>query len=183
MKIQKSKINKPNLIPAIIVIALLLVSSYAFIAYKKSFWPFPPETILNTDAQQDTTNESPKNSNTIKKEESAADINSGKTSDQIPISKELVATITQLEQAGANVKFSAKVEGSSKTGTCVVSFTNPNDRPVTKQFNATTKDGVLLCGPLDIPSLEFSFLGEWNVSFRYYVESEQVTTTGKVTIQ
>lgn len=182
MKIKKQKHTKAPLVIIAIIIALS-AASYAFIAHKKSLWPFPPQQSQNTDAQQDTINESPKNSNSVKKDEAGAAVNDGKTTDQVPINKDLVATITQLEQLDDTVKFSATIENSTSAGTCVVTFTNPNDRPVTKQFDATIKDGVTLCKSSDIPSLEFSYLGAWSVSFRYYVGGEQITATGEVTIQ
>jgi hypothetical protein len=164
------------------IVLLLLVVSYFAVAYTKGFWPFSDVNRDQT-ASRDTVNESPRNNNPAKKDEAAPDANAGKTTDQVPIAKDFVATITRLDQTDGQVNFSAKIDNSPSAGTCVVTFSNPNDRPLIKQVAATVDGGTTLCGPLSVPSLEFSYPGEWNVSLRYYVGSEQVITEGKVTIR
>ena len=187
MRIQHNKINSNSKKYTYIIVGIVLLlaagGAYTYAAYKKSWWPFPAQSSVNIDAQQDTENESPKNNNTTKKDESKADENTGKTSDQVPVNDKFIPTISVLEQSGNNVKFAASIKNSSSAGQCVVTFSNPNDRPVVKQFDATVKDGSAICGPIEVPALEFSYLGEWQVSLRYYVGTEQATTTGKVTIR
>lgn len=179
MKIKKQSKRKLIIASAVIVVA---VAMYGVIALKLSYWPFLAPTV-NLDGRQDTINESPKNNNPVKKDDNQPEINPGKTPDQVPINEEFVASITQLEQIGDNIKFAAEISNSPSIGTCVVTFTNANDRPVTKQFSATPSNNSMLCGPMDIPALEFSYLGEWTVSLRYYVGSEQAIASGKVIIK
>lgn len=182
MKIKKDS-NKTKRVIIITLAALVVLSiSLVAVAYQKKLWPFQV-TPVDTDSRQDTVNESPKNNNPIKKEDSKSSINEGMNSDQIPVAEDFSATITQLDQTGDTVNFAAKINNSPSPGTCVVTFSNPNDRPVTRQFDSTVKDSVSVCGPLAIPSLEFSYLGEWNVSLRYYVGTKQAIVDGKVVIK
>lgn len=161
---------------------IILISAYVLAAHSQSWWPFSTTGINDPNAQQQqTVNTSPKNNNSIKT--TPADKDEGKTSDQIPTSTTLAATITDVVQDGSNVDFNARIDNSTGAGTCVITFTNPNDRPVTKQIEATYKAGTSLCGPLKIPAYEFSFLGQWDVALHYYENSEQVTATSQVTIQ
>lgn len=106
-----------------------------------------------------------------------------KTSDQVPVSKDLEATISQLEQTDEGIIFSATIANSPDAGRCVVTFTNPNDKPVVKEVDATVKDGVALCGPLTVSPLEFSYLGEWQATLRYYLDDQQAIASGKVVIR
>lgn len=187
MKINKQPKNTPNtrlrLAVIIAVILLIFAAAYTAIAYKNQYWPFSSTETVDTDGRQDTVNESPKNNNPATKGDTDTTGNKGLNTDEVPVAVALSASITTLEQSGDAVNFSAKINGTASNGTCVVTFSNANDRPVTKEFSSTTKDNITTCGPVSIPSLEFSFLGEWNVSLRYYTGTEQVVTEGKVTIQ
>ena len=103
------------------------------------------------------------------------------TTDDIPVSSSASAVITRLEEKDSVVHFSAKVSGTNELGRCVITFSTPNDRPVTKEFDAAKSGTDYICA-IDVSSLEFSYLGKWSVNLRYYSEDTQVTVTSEVTI-
>ncbi len=187
MKISKNKKSskiKTLIILLAIVVALLLV--YGVYSYNTGKWPFASKNQLDTstiDGTQKTTNQSPRNDNPTQKDDDTPQVNPGKTTDQIPVSKDTTATITQLQQVGNQVTFNASITNTTSAGTCVVTFSTPNDRPVSKQFTATTKGADTSCGPLSIPASEFSFLGQWSVTLRYYTGDEQAVAEGSVVIK
>jgi len=179
MKILKNKNYKTILMPVLIIGALLLVCIAS--AFFLKLWPFQNNIDPNS-IRQETSSESSKNDNPITKDESEADANEGKSTDDVPVSESFSAAITKLEQNDNQISFAAKISNSKNPGTCVVTFSNPNDRPIVKQFDSTSKDSVTLCEST-FSALEFSYLGEWNVSLRYYVGSEQAFTEGRVIIK
>ena len=154
---------------------LLLLLIYTATAWKIHSWPFlTSSTSPDPDATRNVTNyPSPKNNNPPSKQNTTAPATSGQTSNNVPVNTGLVATITQLEETNNQVIFSAKIQNTTSAGTCVVTFSNPNDRPVTQQSVATNSNSTSICGPVDIPADEFSYLGSWQVSF--------LTTTTAIT--
>jgi cytoskeletal protein RodZ len=178
MKIIKNKNYKKVLLPLIIV-GILLVG-YVIVAYLTNLWPFQSEIDPNS-RRQETSSQSSKNDNPITKEGSKASVNEGKDTAEVPVSTEVKASITKLEQNGDQITFSAKID-NSENGTCVVTFSNANDRPIVKQFDSTTKGDVTLCEST-FSSFEFSYIGEWDVSLRYYIGAEQALAQGKITIK
>jgi cytoskeletal protein RodZ len=173
--------RKSLFIPAIVVVLLI---GYAGTAKYQDLWPFTQKTSINPDAiRNNTDNPSPKNNNPPSKADSSATATDGQTSDQVPVDTTLTASITQLEETNNTVKFAATVQHATSAGSCVVTFSNPNDRPVTQQFTATNANNVSTCGPITISANEFSYLGKWNVSFHYYVGDTQATATSEITIQ
>jgi len=103
------------------------------------------------------------------------------TTDDVPVSTSASAVITRLEEKDSVVHFSAKVSGVKEVGRCVITFSTPNDRPVTKEFDAVKSGADYICA-IDVSSLEFSYLGKWSVNLRYYSGDTQVTVTSEVTI-
>ena len=142
--------------------------------------------FIHTDKSAEANQKKEKQTNLDNKKDFIDKSSSGttqKTTDQVPVSEGLKASITQLEQKDNLILFSAAVENASSAGSCTVTFSSPNDKPVVKEVDASMKDGVALCGPLNISSLEFSYLGEWQVTLRYYLNDEQAVATGKITIR
>lgn len=182
VKITPKSHKKRNIILAVIGLIVIFAAAAAALEFlgvtsflhsnKPSSANKEQETRTNLNAKEDFIEKSTsKNSNT------------DKTSDQVPVNKDLIATITRLEQTDEGVIFSATVTNSPTAGRCVVTFTNPNDKPVVKEVDATTKDGTALCGPLTVSPLEFSYLGEWQVTLRYYFNDQQAVASEKVTIR
>lgn len=161
-------------------VILIISSGYTLLARTYTWWPFSQKIIQSSDSnntQNITTNTSPKNNNVATKTEQT----STKTTDQVPTNSEAMATLIQLEQVGENVLVTAKIDHIAANGNCVVTFTNPNDRPITKEFSPVDKDGVILCST-SISAYEFSFLGTWHAAVRYYQDNKQVTAEGDVKI-
>lgn len=182
MKIERKRtINNRHIVVVVVVLLIILALTLValeltgvtnLIRKQPEVSNTKQETKANNQAKQDFIEKSTsKNSNT------------DKTSDQVPVSKDLTATISQLEQTDEGIIFSATIANSPDAGRCVVTFTNPNDKPVVKEVDATVKDGVALCGPLTVSPLEFSYLGEWQATLRYYLDDQQAIASGKVVIR
>lgn len=182
----KNKYKKNNLRPIILLSAILVAAclAYGAVGHARHWWPFkvaPPAQsgpIINAR----TAHPSPKNNNPNPKTDTPPPT-TDETSNKIPVDTGLVATITRLDESNGQVNFDATIKNTSGTGTCVVTFSTPNDRPVTKQFNSTYSSGVSTCGPLTISANEFSYLGTWQVDFHYYIGAAQATAQSEINIR
>lgn len=125
--------------------------------------------------------EPPKNS--TDKSNSNATPDQSLSPDQIPVSQSLSISSIDVKQVGGTVNFQAKVVGVKEAGRCVITFSNSNDRPVVRQVVATQNSDTATCGPLAIPSSEFSFLGVWKAALDYYEDGKRATDQREVTIQ
>ena len=184
-KIKKSKVtHNTKIIYVAIAIILFLVIILATTRYF-NVWPFSSQqSVSNQDVNIDNNQTIDDNTaNIVTEKTTPTTDNQNNTTDQIPVNQNLVANITQLNQSDANINFNSEITGPVSKGTCVVNFTNPNDRPVTRQFEATLDNNIAVCGPIKIPEIEFSYLGEWNVNLRYYVGTEQAVSEGKILIK
>lgn len=157
---------------------LIALVSYGLFSHHYHWWPF----TQNVTTVEKTVNTSPKNSNVPAKSDAQATPSSGKTSNEVPVSPAASASITELADADGKIQFSANIQGLAAGGTCVLTFSNPNDRPVTKQFAPITKAGAVACAT-SVPAYEFSYLGTWAVSLHYYSGSQQVTAGGEVNVK
>ena len=186
MKIRQKKSKAKKIILSTIIVLFLLACGYTGFALKENMWPFKPVSTI-TQAEKNAANNHP--STSPKADTPAVDSSTGTSSkpaqnnDQVPVSQSLAATITQLEEKDSTVYFAAAISGTSDAGTCVVNFTNPNDKPVTKQVTGSVKDGSVACGPIQISNLEFSYLGQWSVDFHFYTSGEQTSTSGTINIR
>lgn len=130
-----------------------------------------------------TANPSPKNNNPADKSNASPGPTGDKESNQIPVNTSLNAAITELGEADNTIHFAASIQNASAGGTCVVTFSNPNDRPVTKQFTPVSSANSAVCGPVNISAFEFSYLGQWSVEFHYYINGQQATANSTITIK
>jgi hypothetical protein len=174
MKITTQNKSKISLIIAVCIIALL--GAYTAAAYHYQLFPFQPNVPEVSKEITDPTS-SPD------KEAIPTGEYTDKTTNDIPTNPTLAATIDQLEQKNGVVLAKGSVNTSDASGLCSFVFSNDNDKPITQTVNPTLKDTQILCGPIEIPEQSFSFLGEWNVSFRYYSNNTQVSTESKITIK
>jgi cytoskeletal protein RodZ len=183
-KYNKRKSTKKRYVVVAIAAAFIAVTDFSS-AQAFNLWPFQKQTIQNSDSSPSPkpNHPSPKNNATTTKGDTQSPIDPGKTADQVPISSAMAATITTLEETGQQIQFAASVTNSPTAGVCVVTFSNPNDRPVTQQVNATVSNSTASCGPLNVPASEFSYLGTWQVTFHYYLGSQQATSQGTITIR
>jgi hypothetical protein len=174
MKINKQVNSKKYLIiPGIIIcLALLAGGVYYFVAAQTST---PP--AVNNDAQNaaDKTIPSTKNGTPA----SSPDVDNTKTTDNIPVAKETKVSIKDLAQQNGSITYSATIENPGESGTCSATFTHDNDRPVVR----TTTAEESTCGPVVIPEAEFSTLGQWTLTLRYYTNNTQAITTKTIEIK
>jgi hypothetical protein len=164
-----------------IVIAFIVYGGFAKIDH---FFPFQENTV-STDSSPDVATKypSPKNNNIPSKATIPSTPTSGQTSNQVPVDTTFSASITQLNETNGQVNATATIQHSPTPGTCVFTFSTPNDRPVVDQVTATVKDDVATCGPITISADEFSYLGKWTLSLHYYVGDQQAEAQSTITIQ
>lgn len=172
----KHKPSQPVFIAGLLVIVVVayIVLSTAHI------WPFSESKSIATNNAATTT--PAETNNSLPKQDLNSTTDSSQTSNNIPVNATWVAAITTLNETNDEINFAATVQNAPSTGTCVVTFSNPNDRPVVQQFNATATNGLTTCD-VNLSAYEFSYLGNWSVSFRYYVGNQQATTTSEIKIQ
>ncbi len=176
---------RPNLARKTLTFGLLaIILLLAWSVHTFGWWPFDHATKTNPVANTEKTiNVSPKNSNSPSKSDAQATTGQSQTSDQVPVASAASIDITQLIQSGNSILVSGVISNPPDgNGSCVVTFSNPNDRPITKQFDATTKDGVTSC-VAQIQSYEFSYLGEWTATIYYYAGDKKVSAQGTVQIR
>lgn len=177
---KKNKNGRKKLIVLLTSVAILLLVTAAiyliFFNGRLLGWqPFPPSPSPSPTTQSSNdTNHGTKD-----------DVNPGtdKTTDQIPVSTDLTATIDELSQSNGLVSFKGSANDSKSGGTCSVVFSNPNDRPITRTVKSNVNGSTATCETIQIPETEFSFLGEWEVTFRYYSGDIQAVTEGKIGIR
>jgi hypothetical protein len=171
--------SRKALIFCLLVFSLLLI---CIAAYRYQWWPFQsstPSTIINT--PEKTTNVSPKN--TVSPDKADAKAIQNQTTDQVPTPSDATLRLTQLTVGDSDVLVSSVITNPpAGAGTCVVTFSNPNDRPITKQFEPSIKDGTAFCST-HIPTYEFSYLGNWSVTAYYYADNQKVSAEGTLQIQ
>lgn len=181
MKINKvyKKSYRPLVITIIII--FLLSCGYMGFALKTSSWPFTPSNTPVAEPLLPTQDKS-----SLKPTSDNKNTGPATTPNQVPPSPSLSASITQLvENSDNNILFSATINGLSaptNEGTCVVTFSSSYDKPYVKQFSSGIKGGETICGPLTISSLNFSYIGTWNVNLRFYLNNQQTTADGKIDI-
>lgn len=109
---------------------------------------------------------------------------SDQTSQSIPTSKSAAASITTLEQSGNTVSITAKVTDATVAGKCVAQFTTTYDRPITKEVAGSLSGSTVTCGPVNINSTEFSYIGDWKATVTYYAgDSKAVSPERTINIK
>lgn len=132
-------------------------------------------TLLPTPVQQK------KNAPSQSKEQAAAN---DTTSQTVPLSSQLsVINITETQDKGI-VKATAEVGGTKVvSGSCVFTFENELSRPVVRQAVPRNDGLAFICKTGDIPEVEFSAIGIWKLTVRYYDNGAQAVGTENVTIK
>lgn len=179
MRITKNK-NKPSIKKPIIIvlIALLILAIIAGIYYFIYLSPNKSQkgnTTSTTDITKDSDTKSATQPSTL------PDNSQNLSTTDVPEDTSATAQISRLEEKDGTVYFAANISGASELGRCVVSFSTPNDKPVTKDFDAVEEGSDYVCS-VNVPALEFSYLGKWDVTLRYYNGDKQVIKTSTVTI-
>jgi len=171
---QKSPVKKAIVI---LIIAIVLAGIYGGVSYTAKWWPF---SVSTGNPVTESTNS---DGNATKEGLIVPGENSSKTTDQVPVTTELTATITNLSQSNGYVSFVGTVNSVDTSGECSIILTNDNDKPVSRTVTAIIESGVVTCGPVQIPESEFTFLGKWLGTFRYYINGSQVVATKDITIK
>jgi hypothetical protein len=183
MKITKQKhlTKKTKLIILIgSILALLLIATTVYlVAFKGNLLGWQPFGATPA-AVEPVTEDSPDTNHGTKDD---IDPETDKTTDEIPVSETLAATFVDLSQSNGQVAFTGSANDNNAGGTCSIVFSNPNDRPVSRSATAAISDGKAICGPILIPETEFSFLGEWTATFRYYSGDTQAVAERTINIQ
>ncbi len=99
------------------------------------------------------------------------------TTDKIPTSEDLRTTITSTSQKDGTVYAEAIITGATAEGTCVFTYTTPEDRPVVQQVTSANKT----CKS-SIPEVQFSKLGTWNLQVIFYLNNVKSEANKSVSI-
>lgn len=173
MKVNKNKKNRPKIVSVVIVLAILLsVSVYALYTYTQG--SSQPNSQQTEESQID---------NKTDGADKSVEPGTNTTTDKIPINKTANAKIRSITQSDGYVNVAAEISNSSTGGKCSVVFENSNARPVSVIVDSTATDDLVSCNTVKISESEFSFIGTWNVTLRYYTNSEQVVAQGSVEIK
>jgi hypothetical protein len=190
MKIKQQSNKSKKIILIVLIVLFLGAAGYAGAAAKLHLWPFQEKSQTASTPTQEEIDSNNKDSPKKDKGDTATTpdktpaVEPNKTTDQVPTNTELTAQITELRQADGNIFFTGVAKGGSgQAGSCVVTFSSPNDKPVTRQVDSGTKDGVITCGQVQISQLEFSYLGTWNVNFRFYTNNQQANASATIDIR
>lgn len=137
--------------------------------------PFYTPSAAELEAQKTelATQQDPTTGNKSDIPTSADGVDLNKTTDQVPTASAASIAITRLEQKNDQVSYAAQVSGITENGTCSATFTKEGSRPVVRSTQATGST----CGPIVIPETEFSQVGTWKLTLRYFADDQQIDTT------
>lgn len=97
------------------------------------------------------------------------------TTEAVPTGDDISITIDSLGQSNGVVAAKAT---ATQDGTCVFTFSTPNDKPVTRQVDTANK----ICS-VSISQNEFSYLGQWQLVVTFYKDGKKSEAKQNVTIQ
>lgn len=167
--------SKATLIILGAVIALLAGATY--VAYASNVWPFADhqsqtEEQEAANSSDETNPQQKKNLPSLKEMEVAG---GDKTTDEVPVAQAGSLNITNLEQRNDTIIFAASLANITTPGTCSALFehTDGAARPVTRTVQSTA-DG---CPETAVPQADFTALGNWKLTLRYYVNDTQLVAT------
>lgn len=151
--------KKRWLIVGLVILALLLIGGgYAYLQSKnnKSQIPDTSDNQDNTNSTDNTTDEG----SSLKEE--AAPVAPNNADVTLPPENKPSLQIKAFSQQNGTVNVVVTTTQVGGSGTCVVSFTNPDDRPVVREVAG---DGTQ-CS-VSIPEVEFAKTGIWGLNVRY----------------
>lgn len=180
MRIQHTPGNKKKYVYAAVAAVAVCLLATGALAYKYQWGPFDQtpsaEELKEAQNNSDTTNDQVKGG---KDQPTDPNIDTSKTTDDIPVSSSATITITGIVQQNGNVTLSSSLQNPGETGTCSVLFTSDVAKPVSRTVTAT--DGS--CPDITIPEQEFSAIGTWEATLRYYTGDTQAVDTKTIEIQ
>jgi len=163
-----------------LVIFLTILSVVIIILYlKKSI----NTNLIKSPSYQPTTNQPKVDANQTKNKGETTPVTGvdlNKNTTEIPVSKGAELSINKLEQSNGIITYTAKISGSiSNNGICSATYTNDISKPVTRSSTPNN----LTCGPVDIPEGEFSAIGNWVLTVRYFADNVQLITTQNIEVK
>lgn len=176
MQIKTKKKSKKPLVILLIVATVLIVGGVVFFLVRSNSQSSSSQFTPVSEEEKNNAQTTP----SPEKEGDTTTPPSDQTSDEVPVNPNAVLAITHLDQHDNAVHLDSTLSGSNSNGTCVATFTNPSSRPVVKEF---ASNGTRGCGPLTVAALEFSAVGDWNLSLRFYNEGQQVAAERSISIQ
>lgn len=177
-------VNRPAKKPLIITVCILLPVGAALVwMYSAGIGPFASrETPQELTPSQKEANSSDTTNPTSKEANASAtpsdDVDTSKTTDQIPVSNDVSVSITNLTYENGNVTYQAAITNSTG-GTCSAVFTNEIGKPVTRNTEANGAS----CGPVIIPDYAFDAIGTWKLTLRYYSNDHQATDSKDIEVR
>lgn len=178
-----SSTSKKRLIVSILALLILagLTAAYYFAYHKKADVP-PQSDSAQTQSAKELEIEGEKPQSPSAANQNLPVDSSTKTNEDIPTSSDLKVTIVKAQQETSKVEVEATITGSGKLGTCVFLFTNPEDRPVTRQISSTGSVSAQNC-KATIPNIEFNRLGTWKLKVTYYMDENKGEAQSEIAIK
>ena len=170
MKLPKSSNkNKPWLLPAIVISALvILTSGYLVYAYTQSNNGSNTKDPSLTDKQSDV-----KSSPNLS--EGLPSNSDNTTSEDVPTDQSLSLSSVSFSQNNGEIHASAE---SNSAGTCVFTFKpGDNGRPITSEATVTENSCTTT-----LPENQFAFIGNWTLSITLYSNGKKTQVEQNVTI-
>lgn len=179
MKLQKPSFINKKYVAIGFIILLAAFSVLTYVSYHYQIGPFKRDAQITEEELERQNKSDVTNPQTKGIAEPNNDVDSSKNTSEIPVSDSTSVEITSLQQGNGQITYSAKFTGQSSDGTCSATFTNELARPVIRTTPA--KDSI--CGPVSIPETEFTTLGNWVLTVRYYKDNTQAVATKSIEVK
>lgn len=160
----------------IILVSLAIfigLAGYLFIQ-KSSNYTRKAELKLQNEAQITSSKQSDSADNSSKNPPAKSTTT---TTDKVPTSDSISVRIDTASQTNGRVEASAYISDAKSDGTCVFTYSNPDDKPVIQQVASING----LCSS-NVPEVQFSKLGVWKLSVVFYLNDVKAEANQNVTI-
>lgn len=173
MKIQKKSHKKAIVLSVIGVLIVAAGAAAYFLATR------PDDSAVKAREKANSSDtQNPQNKKNIPSSDASSGVDPNKSTAEVPVKPEASLAITSLKQSNGEVSYAATFDGIDGDGTCSAQFTAPGAKPVTRTAKASGQE----CSA-SIPEMEFTQLGEWTLTVRYYNSNSQVTATKAINVQ
>ncbi len=180
---QKNKKKRTIYVVSAVVLALLgllfvLEKTHVTDFVKNPFSKTVPTATTNAQ-KTDTANKNDPTEGNKTSQTTTPGVDSSKSTSEIPSTSTLKATVDSLTQQNGVVTASVSLsDPSSSAGTCSFTFTKDQAKPVVRSVVASN----LQCAT-SIPELEFSSIGQWVLTVRYFNNDAQASAQQEITIR
>lgn len=178
--------NRKKVILIATILAVVLLSGAATLAYTQKWWPFaePNNHVIDGINYGPPTDEEIENSQNAKKdildEDEKTNANNSSNNDTSNLKKVSIG-VSHADVYNNNVEVRAFIDGVVEgTGTCTATLTQSGAQSVTKSSKAFIDASTSQCQPILIPLSQFSQKGTWTLIVTYKSptstgESEKIT--------